>query len=45
MNHIAGVEVVEALSNIRKLITGVSVGSRQQEGNPRVRVGLHRGAS
>jgi len=45
MDHIAGVNVAEALRDVGQLVTGINVGQVQQEVHPQVRVGLLRGVS
>ena len=41
VNHVARVEVLEAHSNSRRLVTGVNVEQTQREGHLRVYVGLY----
>jgi len=45
MNHVAGVEVVEAISDVGELEMEVGVGQKQQNINLRVQAGLCQGSS
>ena len=45
MNHVTGVKVVEAPSDVRQLLTRINMGKAEWDGRLRVQVGPRRGAS